>query len=111
MAGRHIALIGDAAHPVLPYLAQGGALAIEDAAELAVQLRRSEGNTACALSAYAKARKPRARRVQREARRNGRIYHLSGPAAFARNLVLGKKDPAALADRYAWLYGWRPSDA
>jgi salicylate hydroxylase len=111
MVGPHIALIGDAAHPVLPYLAQGGALAIEDAAELAVQLRRSEGDTARALSAYAKARTARARRVQREARRNGRIYHLSGPAAFARNLVLGNKDPSALADRYAWLYGWRPSDA
>jgi salicylate hydroxylase len=111
MSGARIALLGDAAHPVLPYLAQGGALAIEDAAELTVQLRRSEGNVLPALSAYAKGRTARARRVQREARQNGRIYHLSGPAAFARDLVLGRKDPATLADRYAWLYGWRPSDA
>jgi salicylate hydroxylase len=111
MAGARIALLGDAAHPILPYLAQGGALAIEDAAELAAQLRRSRGDSHRALSAYAKARTARARRVQREARRNGRIYHLSGPAAFVRNLVLGHKDPSTLADRYAWLYGWRPSEA
>jgi salicylate hydroxylase len=108
MAGRRIALLGDAAHPVLPYLAQGGALAIEDAAELAVQLRRSR-DVAPALSAYEKARLARVRRVQREARRNGRIYHLPGPLALGRDFVLGRSDPAALADRYTWLYGWQPT--
>jgi salicylate hydroxylase len=110
MAGRRLALLGDAAHPILPYLAQGGALAIEDAAELAVQLERNHDVTP-ALSAYAQARVGRVRRVQREARRNGRIYHLPGPIAAARDLVLRRKDPGRLVDRYAWLYDWRPTGA
>lgn len=110
MAGRRLALLGDAAHPILPYLAQGGALAIEDAAELAVQLERNH-DVPPALSAYAQARVGRVRRVQREARRNGRIYHLPGPIAAARDLVLRRKDPGRLVDRYAWLYDWRPTGA
>jgi salicylate hydroxylase len=108
MAGSRIALLGDAAHPVLPFLAQGGALAIEDAAELAGQLAAATDIPA-ALAAYAAARLRRVRRVQSEARRNGRLYHMAGPAAFARNLVLGRTKPARLADRYAWIYAWQPS--
>jgi salicylate hydroxylase len=110
MARRRIALLGDAAHPILPYLAQGGALAIEDAAELAAQLRRNR-DVLPALTGYAKVRVARVRRVQQEARRNGRIYHLPGPIAAARDLVLRRKNPDRLADRYAWLYGWHPTGA
>ena len=52
-------------------------------------------------------RRPRARRVQDAARRNGRIYHLSGAMAAARNLVLGHPAERLMAS-YDWLYGWRP---
>jgi salicylate hydroxylase len=46
-------------------------------------------------------------RVARASRRNGRIYHLSGPQAAARNLVLRNMPPQRLMGRYDWLYGWR----
>ena len=73
-----VTLIGDAAHPMLPFLAQGGAMAIEDAAVLAHCLARDE-DAAQALRAYERARHRRVARVQREARRNSWRYHLSGP--------------------------------
>jgi salicylate hydroxylase len=110
LAGRHLALLGDAAHPVLPYLAQGGALAIEDAAVLAGCLRLAGDDVPGALRRYDKARRRRVARVQNEARRNGRVYHLGGPAALARNLVLRRFRPAGLTERYAWLYDWRAGD-
>ena len=107
-AGRgRVALLGDAAHPVLPYLAQGGALAIEDAAVLASCLAR-ETDPAAALAAYRRTRLPRVCRVQATARRNGRIFHARGPVALARNLVMARLGPDGMADRQAWLYGWRP---
>jgi salicylate hydroxylase len=108
MASGRIALLGDAAHPVLPFLAQGGALAIEDAAELAARLG-PETNIPAALAAYSRARLARVRHVQAEARRSGRIYHLGGPAALARDLVLRRTVPARLTERYGWLYEWRVS--
>lgn len=107
MARGRIALLGDAAHPVLPFLAQGGALAIEDAAELAARIAGHGADIPTALAAYSRARLARVRRVQSEARRNGRIYHLGGPAAFARNVVLGRSDPDKLTERYSWLYEWQ----
>ncbi|ACL62242.1 FAD-dependent monooxygenase [Methylobacterium nodulans] len=110
MARGRLALLGDAAHPVLPYLAQGAALAIEDAAVLAASL--SGRQVPAALAAYATARGPRARTIQSQARRNGRIYHAGRLAAAARDAVMSRLGPARMTERYAWLYGWRPaSDA
>jgi salicylate hydroxylase len=106
MARGRIALLGDAAHPVLPFLAQGAALAIEDAAVLAECL--SEGPVPAALARYAEARLPRARTVQAQARRNGRVYHAGGLVAAARDAVMARLGPARMTERYAWLYGWRP---
>ena len=103
-----LALVGDAAHPVLPFLAQGAALAVEDAAALAGALQRAD-TVEAALAAYAAARLPRASRVQTAARRNGTIYHASAPLAFARDLVMGRRAPEAMTEAYAWLYGWRPA--
>src|SRR5207253_10104448 len=74
MAQGRIALLGDAAHPVLPFVAQGGALAIEDAAVLAKALG-GEPDVATALKRYEAARLARAARVQRAACRNGGTYH------------------------------------
>jgi len=101
-----VTLIGDAAHPMLPFLAQGGAMAIEDAAVLAHHVARGE-DIAAALRTYEAARYARVARVQREARRNSWRYHLSGPAGFARNVTLGVLGPQRLLHRYDWLYAWR----
>ncbi|MEH3146255.1 MAG: FAD-dependent monooxygenase [Methylobacterium frigidaeris] len=106
MARGRIALLGDAAHPVLPFLAQGAALAIEDAAELAACLAADP--VANALARYAAARSARAGQVQAQARRNGRIYHAGPLVAAARDTVMARLGPERMTTRYAWLYGWRP---
>jgi len=103
-----VTLLGDAAHPMLPLIAQGGAMAIEDAAVLADRLASQRGDPAGACRSYEAIRRARTARVQREARENARIYHLRGPAAFARNLALRALGGPRLLDRYDWLYGWRP---
>lgn len=104
-----VALLGDAAHAVVPFMAQGGALALEDAAVLAHHLARA-GPTADALAAYAAERKPRAKRVFDQSRATGRIYHLGGPAALARDRAMALLGPDRLARRLDWLYGWRPPE-
>ena len=103
-----IALLGDAAHPVLPFLAQGGACAIEDAAVLAACLAGIPHDVPLALKAYEAERRPRASEIQSAARRNGQIYHMAGPMAFARDLVMTKAGGERLLRRYDWLYGWVP---
>ena len=107
LAKGRIALLGDAAHPVLPFLAQGAALAIEEAATLAALLGQDRQDIAQALSAYETQRLPRARRVQNEARRNGRIYHAGGLIAFGRDQVMRHLGPEGMTRRYDWLYGFR----
>ncbi len=101
-----VTLIGDAAHPMLPFLAQGGAMAIEDAAVLASCLGRDE-DVVRALRTYERTRRTRVARAQREARRNSWRYHLSGPLGFARNAVLSALGGENLLRSYDWLYGWR----
>ena len=91
-----MALLGDAAHPVLPYLAQGAALAIEDAVTLAASLKASGGDPAAPFPATRRCA-GRAARVQAQAARFGRLYHLRGPAAFARNFLLGRRQPRVSA--------------
>ena len=99
-----VALVGDAAHPMVPFLAQGAAQAIEDAGALARVLAQVQDIPA-ALSVYSRDRVARAARVQREALKQGRIYHLSGPSAFARDVTMRLLGPRRLAERYDWLYG------
>ncbi len=103
-----ITLMGDAAHAMLPFLAQGGAMALEDAAVLARQAAKSPGDWPATFRAYEAERKPRAARVVREARENGILYHLGGAAAFARDMGLRLLGPKRLADRYDWLWKWKP---
>jgi salicylate hydroxylase len=102
-----VTLLGDAAHPMLPYLAQGAAMAIEDAAVLGQCVGKMPDDPAGALHAYEQRRRARTTRTQRAARRNGTVYHLGGAGALLRALALramGKR----LITRYDWLYGWQP---
>ncbi len=103
-----VTLLGDAAHPMLPFLAQGAAMAIEDAAVLARELARSPDDCAAALCNYEGERRLRTARVQREARRNDFRYHLRGPAAFIRDAALQALGGERLLARYDWIYQWRP---
>lgn len=106
-AGR-VTLLGDAAHPVLPFLAQGGALAIEDAAALAGCLAASAGDAALAFRHYETLRRARATRVQSRSRRAGFFYHLRGPLASIRNALLRLKREQDILEDHAWLYGASP---
>jgi salicylate hydroxylase len=107
-----ITLLGDAAHAMLPFAAQGAGMAIEDAAVLAKCLAESVGETAASVTAalkrYARLRRSRVARVQRAARRNGMIYHLSGAAAFARDLFIKSMGPQRMLAQQNWIYDWRP---
>jgi len=102
-----VTLLGDAAHAIVPFLAQGGVLALEDAAVLAHALEEADGDPATAFELYERRRRPRALSVARASLQNGRIYHLSGALAQARDLVLRFGSPRRLMARYDWLYGWR----
>lgn len=106
-----VTLLGDAAHAMLPFAAQGAGMAIEDAAVLAKALSDSTGeNTAsipAALKRYAQVRRARVLKVQRLARQQGRIYHLSGPLAIARDLAIRAIGPERMLTRQDWIYDWR----
>lgn len=106
-----VTLLGDAAHPILPFFAQGGVLALEDALVLAASLARMRGDLAGAFASYEHERRPRAARVEAASRRNGRIYHVSGALGAARNAYLRAMPPQRLMAAYDWLYGWRPETA
>jgi salicylate hydroxylase len=106
MARGRIALMGDAAHPLRPYLAQGAAMAIEDARELQRSLALvTDGlaDTPTALHRYALNRWERCARVQRRSRRNGWIFHLDGPMRLARDLSMRIGGERVLD--LPWLYG------
>jgi salicylate hydroxylase len=97
-----VALLGDAAHPMLPYLAQGAGMAIEDAYVLAQSLAAPSASVPQALERYAALRWQRNARVQARAARNGRIFHLMGPMRWGRDAALALLG-ARLLD-VPWLY-------
>ncbi|MGA0564530.1 FAD-dependent monooxygenase [Ancylobacter sp. VNQ12] len=101
-----VTLLGDAAHAMPPFLAQGAAQAIEDAVVLADCLKGATDIPA-ALRRYEALRQPRTARVQTAARGMDRLYHLSGPARLARDLVMRTRSGDAMLERYRWIYGWR----
>ena len=104
-----VTLIGDAAHPMLPFLAQGAAMAIEDAAVLAASMARTPDDVAGAMRRYENERRRRVRKAQRGARRNSGVYRLSAAEAVLRNLTLRAIGGKMLLRSYDWLYDWRPT--
>ena len=106
-----VTLLGDAAHPMLPFLAQGAAMAIEDAAVLTDSMVQSPDDPAAAMRRYERARRRRTARVQQAARNNGRTYHLTAAEAVLRNMVLCVAGGKMLLRKYDWLYDWRSAPA
>jgi salicylate hydroxylase len=106
----NITLLGDACHPMLPYLAQGAAMAIEDAWVLARMLERWEDEPARGIADYQRYRLPRTARVQRSSRLQGTEFHLREPwAVLQRNLklVLGSRFlPEIAMQQFDWLHGY-----
>ena len=105
-----VTLLGDAAHPMLPYLAQGAAMAIEDAAVLGERLAETPDDPDNAMRRYERQRRRRTARAWRAARRNGTVYHMGGAKAFLRTLaIIAMGGGRRLLRRYDWLYGWTPA--
>jgi salicylate hydroxylase len=103
MANGRVALLGDAAHPMLPYLAQGAGMAIEDAHALGLVLENPSADVPALLAQYAQTRWARNARVQARAIRNGEVFHATGPMRLGRDAamkLLGER----LLD-VPWLYG------
>jgi salicylate hydroxylase len=100
-----VALLGDAAHPMLQYLAQGACMATEDAVVLAEKVDESRDDLPAAFKAYVQQRYLRTARVQIMARVYGDFYHARGPAAELRNQMLGPRTPEQSYDGIDWLYG------
>ncbi|MCF6271888.1 MAG: FAD-dependent monooxygenase [Rhodobacteraceae bacterium] len=99
-----VVLLGDACHPMLPYLAQGAVMGLEDAYVLARSLEAADTPEA-GLAAYEMARKPRATRVQKGAAANARAYHLRNPLVRgAAHKALALMPQGALIGRFDWLY-------
>ncbi|MEO6363947.1 MAG: FAD-dependent monooxygenase, partial [Caldimonas sp.] len=102
-----ITLLGDAAHPMLQYLAQGACMALEDAATLGEAVRCSGGDLAVAFGRYERSRVARTARVVLMAREMGRIYHARGVERLVRNELWAGRTPERCYDALEWLYGWR----
>ena len=101
-----VALLGDAAHPMLQYMAQGACMAMEDAVALAHEVAARPDDVPSALGAYQRRRLLRTARVQLQSRAVGEhIYHPAGVHAALRNAVMAAKPAEAWYDTMAWLYG------
>ncbi|CAO3360757.1 3-hydroxybenzoate 6-monooxygenase [Azospirillum melinis] len=101
-----VVLLGDAAHPMLQYLAQGACMALEDAVNLSHHMAETDGALDAAFPAYNRDRFARTGRVQLNSRLMGEyVYHPAGGQAALRNAVLGNSTREQHYDRVAWLYG------
>ena len=101
-----LALIGDAAHAMGPYAAQGAVMAIEDAAALAAAVAAQPHDLAGALRRYEAARRERVRQVARRGAFNRFVWHAAGPVALGRDALLALRRPQSLAADLDWLYAY-----
>ncbi|MBC2769156.1 3-hydroxybenzoate 6-monooxygenase [Pusillimonas minor] len=100
-------LLGDAAHPMTQYMAQGACMAIEDAVTLGEAFAKAEGDIDAAFRLYESVRIPRTARVVWSTREMGRIYHAKGVERQVRNLLWKGKTQEQFYTQLEWLYGWR----
>ena len=102
-----VALLGDAAHPTLPFMAQGGNLALEDAWVLGAALQAQPGDIPAALASYQTHRRDRAARVVEAASRNAWKYHLRAPLSWPAHQILklgGRFAPQKMVAQFDWIY-------
>ena len=99
-------LLGDAAHPLLQYLAQGACMALEDAVTLGRALEESDNDIAVAFARYERSRVARTARVVLMTREMGRLYHAAGVERLVRNELWKERSPERFYDALEWLYGW-----
>ena len=110
-----VVLLGDACHPILPYLAQGATQAIEDAFELSIRIQKSFKNHDLGkeLKNYTKNRAPRVEKVRNASKLNARLFHLKNPiSAFFFHLLLrlvSNMYPKILLKRFSWIYSGGPA--
>ena len=97
-------LLGDAAHPMVQYLAQGAAMALEDAICLAAEADRHDGDFAAAFQSYQDVRIVRTARVQLSSLAMDRLNHAAGVERRVRNQLFEGRQPEEYYDRLAWLY-------
>jgi salicylate hydroxylase len=100
-------LLGDAAHPMLQYIAQGACMALEDAVTLGEAVRAHGEDLEAAFSRYERSRIARTARVVLSAREMGRVYHARGVERLVRNDLWAGRAPERFYDALEWLYGWR----
>ncbi len=99
-------LLGDAAHPMLQYMAQGACMALEDAVTLREAIRASDGDLEAGFRLYEAKRIVRTARVVYSSREMGRIYHAQGVERLVRNSLWKDRSPERFYDALEWLYGW-----
>mgnify|MGYP002713072804 CR=1 FL=1 len=99
-----VTLLGDAAHPVLQYYAQGAAMALEDADCLAELIARHGDNIQTAFALYEQERQPRTARLYHEARKLGELYHATGIKRLLRNLIMPRTPPDKWYEKVSWIY-------
>ncbi|SCX00657.1 FAD-dependent monooxygenase [Agrobacterium rosae] len=104
--GRDTVLIGDAAHAMMPFAAQGAAMAIEDAFELAAFVTRDR-SLGDALALFEAHRSPRVDKARKRAALNKFAYHARGPLRLGRDMLLSMRPPEAFLADFDWLYGYR----
>ncbi|RMX06651.1 3-hydroxybenzoate 6-monooxygenase [Corticibacter populi] len=105
-----VTLLGDAAHPMTQYLAQGACQALEDAVTLGEAIGRTDGDFEAAFGLYEQARIPRTARVLWSAREMGRLYHAKGVERQVRNALWVGRTQEQFYDALQWLHGWHAGD-
>ena len=103
-----VTLLGDAAHPMMQYLAQGACMALEDSVTLGEAVKASDFDLTAAFRLYERSRVARTARVVLSVREMGRIYHASGVERLVRNSLWKGRSPERFFDAVEWLYDWRP---
>lgn len=102
-----LTILGDAAHPMTQYMAQGACMALEDAVTLGEAVKRCDHDLQAAFRLYESVRIPRSARVVWSTREMGRLYHARGVERTVRNMLWTGRGQSQFYDALQWLYGWK----